>query len=228
MASDAKADGAEVTFDGGERSGTRYANSSITANLVQYDRQVGITARVGQKSGTSSTREFDDESLKAMVDEAIDAAKKARDNPNLPPLVKGPQNYVARGRRRARDRRFRPGRARRLGEEVCRHLRKERRRSAPATSRRRTRRPASRTRKGCSRITSTPKPDSSSPAGCRADRARAGRASPASRTLARSIVAHLTEVAADKALKSQKPRAIEPGRYTTILEPRPAARFLSR
>ncbi len=30
----------------------------------------------------------------------------------------------------------------------------------------------------------------------------------------------LTEVAADKALKSQKPRAIEPGRYTSILEPR--------
>jgi len=40
-------------------------------------------------------------------------------------------------------------------------------------------------------------------------------------------VAHLTEVAADKAVRSQKPRAIEPGRYTTILEPRPAARFLS-
>jgi predicted Zn-dependent protease len=40
-------------------------------------------------------------------------------------------------------------------------------------------------------------------------------------------VAQLTEVAANKAVKSQKPRAIEPGRYTTIIEPRPAARFLS-
>ena len=39
--------------------------------------------------------------------------------------------------------------------------------------------------------------------------------------------AALTEVAADKALKSQKPRALEPGNYTVILEPRPAARFLS-
>ena len=44
----------------------------------------------------------------------------------------------------------------------------------------------------------------------------------------RSIdAASITEVAADKALKSQKPRAIEPGDYTVILEPRPAARFLS-
>jgi predicted Zn-dependent protease len=31
----------------------------------------------------------------------------------------------------------------------------------------------------------------------------------------------LTETAADKALKSQKARALEPGRYTVILEPRP-------
>ena len=37
----------------------------------------------------------------------------------------------------------------------------------------------------------------------------------------------LTEVAADKALKSRKPRALEPGRYTVILEPRANARFLS-
>src|SRR5207253_8287619 len=45
--------------------------------------------------------------------------------------------------------------------------------------------------------------------------------------LAQIDVAQLTDVASNKAVKSQKPRAIEPGRYTTILEPRPAARFLS-
>jgi predicted Zn-dependent protease len=39
--------------------------------------------------------------------------------------------------------------------------------------------------------------------------------------------AALTEVAAAKALKSQKPRAIEPGNYTVVLEPRPAARLLA-
>src|SRR5689334_25384372 len=89
-----KADGAEVEFSGGERSGTRWANSTITVNLVQLDQQLSVTVRHGQKTGTASTREFDDESLKAMVDEASDAAQTARDNPNLPPLVKGPQDYV--------------------------------------------------------------------------------------------------------------------------------------
>ena len=37
----------------------------------------------------------------------------------------------------------------------------------------------------------------------------------------------LTTVAANKALKSRKAKAIEPGRYTVILEPRANARFLS-
>jgi len=89
-----KADAVEVSFDGGERSATRWANSSITVNMVQYDQQLTLNVRNGAKQGSASTREFDDESLKAMVDEAQEAAQKARDNPNLPPLVKGPQDYV--------------------------------------------------------------------------------------------------------------------------------------
>jgi hypothetical protein len=40
-------------------------------------------------------------------------------------------------------------------------------------------------------------------------------------------VKKLTEVAANKALKSRRAKAIEPGRYTVILEPRANARFLS-
>ena len=90
----AKADAVEVSFDGGERSATRWANSSITVNLVQYDQQITVNVRHGQKQGSATTRELDDEGLKTAVDEANDAAQKARDNPNLPALVKGPQDYV--------------------------------------------------------------------------------------------------------------------------------------
>src|SRR3954452_1568450 len=90
----AKADGVEVEFSGGERAGTRWANSTITVNLVQLDQQLSVTVRLGSKVGSASTREFDDSSLKAMVDEAADAARTARDTPNLAPLVKGPQDYL--------------------------------------------------------------------------------------------------------------------------------------
>ena len=46
-----KADAVEVRFSGGERSATRFANSSITANLIEHDQEVTITVRYGQKSG---------------------------------------------------------------------------------------------------------------------------------------------------------------------------------
>lgn len=226
MATDAKAEGAEVTFDGGERSGTRYANSSITANLVQYDRQVGVTVRVGQKSGNASTRELDDESLKAMVDEAIDAARKARDNPNLPPLIKGPQNYVKVDAVQQATAEFSPGERAawvKQSVDICEkkgvlgagYIPKAYQTTCLANSEGLfayyqyaetgfilTCRMPSGSGSGWSGITGA-------------------------KDLSQIDVRQLTEVAADKALKSQKPRAIEPGRYTTILEPRPAARLLS-
>jgi predicted Zn-dependent protease len=226
MASDAKAEGTEVTFDGGERSGTRYANSSITANLVQYDRQIGVSVRVGHKTANASTREFDDESLKAMVDEAMEAAQKARENPNLPPLVKGPQNYVKVDAVQQATADFSPGERAawvKQSVDICEkkgvlgagYIPKAYQTTCLANSEGLfayyqyaeagfilTCRMPSGSGSGWSGITGA-------------------------KDLSQIDVKHLTEVAADKALKSQKPRAIEPGRYTTILEPRPAARLLS-
>src|SRR3954470_25050294 len=86
-------DSIEVNLTGGERSGTRWANSSITTNLVQYDRQITATVRIGQKQGSANTRDFTDAGLQKMVDEAVAEAQKATDNPNLPALT-GPQEYI--------------------------------------------------------------------------------------------------------------------------------------
>src|SRR3954463_5295545 len=79
-----KVDSVEVNLTGGERSGTRWANSSITTNLVQYDRQLTATVRMGQKQGSANTRDFTDAGIQKMVDEAIAEAQKANDNANLP------------------------------------------------------------------------------------------------------------------------------------------------
>src|SRR4051812_46831295 len=89
----AKADAVEVNLSGGERSGTRWANSSITTNLVQYDRQVTVNVRIGQKTGSANTRDFSDAGLKAMADEAVGEAQQAQDSPNLPELL-GAQDYI--------------------------------------------------------------------------------------------------------------------------------------
>ena len=62
----AKADAVEVEFSGGERSATRYANSTITANLVEHDQEVDdhrlLRAEVRRRR---RSHQFDDASLKS-------------------------------------------------------------------------------------------------------------------------------------------------------------------
>ena len=89
----ARSDAVEVNVSGSERAATRWANSSITVNMVQYDRSVTATVRMGQKVGNATTRDFSDAGLQKMVDEARAEANAAADSANLPELL-GPQEYV--------------------------------------------------------------------------------------------------------------------------------------
>lgn len=221
----ATADAVEVNLTGGERSGTRWANSSITTNLVQYDRQVSVTVRLGQKSGTADTRDFSDAGLKTMVDEALSEARQARDNPGLPELL-GPQEYIPVDAALPDLVNFGPAeRARMVRDSI--DLAEQ---------------------KGVLGAGYIPKIDQTTctanskglfayyrvaEAGfvltCRMpDGSGSGWAGTTGIKDVRMIDAKaLTEVASEKALRSRRPRAIEPGRYTVILEPRANARFLS-
>src|SRR3712207_3726340 len=90
----AKADGVEVRFSGGERAATRFANSSITANLIEHDQEVAITVRYGQRMASTSAHQFDDATLKRAITQVEELAKRKPENPELMPLVKPPQNYI--------------------------------------------------------------------------------------------------------------------------------------
>src|SRR6266542_4376214 len=89
-----KADAVEVEFSGGERSATRFANSTITANLVEHDQQVEITVYYGQKSARTTTHQFDDASLKSTIQQVQELAQRKPDNPETMPPVKPPQQYL--------------------------------------------------------------------------------------------------------------------------------------
>ena len=222
----AKADAVEVEFNGGERSGTRWANSTITVNLVQLDQQVSVTVRHGQKSGTASTREFDDESLKAMVDEANDAAQTARDNPNLPPLVKGPQDYVPVDAALPAMVNFGPGeRAEMVKKSVAVCDKKGALGSGYIPKNYQT--TCSANSEGL--FAYYQYAEAGMILTCRTQDGRGSGWAGITGVKDLSLIdaAKISEIAADKAIKSQKPRALEPGRYTVILESRPAARFLS-
>jgi predicted Zn-dependent protease len=222
----AKADAVEVQFSGGERSATRYANSTITANLVEHDRQVAISVYYGQKSATTTAHQFDDASLKSAIEQAQELAKRRPDNPELMPLVKPPQDYTPVDAALPSAVEFGPAERARMVKQsvdVCE-------------------------KKGVLGAGYIPKlhwtdayanseglfayyryAEASFILTCRTpDQTGSGWAGTTGlKDISKIDAAAITEAAADKALKSRKPKALEPGNYTVILEPRPAARFLS-
>jgi predicted Zn-dependent protease len=222
----AKAEAIEVEFSGGERSATRFANSNITANMVQYDRNLSVTVYAGTRSATASTRDFDDASLKTAVDDAQKRAGEARENPEALPPIEGPQEYVAVDAALPSGVNFGPAERARMVKQsldICQkkgvigsgYIPKTHQTTCTANS------------KGLFAYYQSA--EASFILTCRTkDGGGSGWAgSTGIKDVSLIDAAELTEIASDKALKSQKPRAIEPGRYTTILEPRANARFLS-
>src|SRR6186997_260344 len=222
----AKADGIEVAFAGGERSATRYANSTITANLVEHDQQVTITVYFGQKSASTSTHQFDDASLKSAIEQAQELAKRRPDNPELMPPVAPPQEYlpIDGALQAAVD--FGPAERARLVKQsvdVCEkkgvlgagYIPKLHWTDALANS--------------AGLFAYYRYAEASFILTCRTpDGTGSGWAGTTGlKDVTKIDAAAISEVAADKALKSRAPKALEPGNYTVILEPRPAARFLS-
>jgi predicted Zn-dependent protease len=221
-----KADAAEVDFSGGERSATRFANSTITANMVQFDRQVSITVYKGARSGSASTRQFDDASLKQTVEEAQGAAEKARENPDQQPLIEGPQDYIPVDAALPSGVNFGPAERAKLARQSIDladtlgvvgsgYIPKTHQTICNANS------------KGlfayyqyaeAGFILTCRTPDA-------AGSGWAGITGVKDTSLIDAV--QLTRTASEKALKSRKARALEPGRYTVILEPRANGRFLS-
>ncbi len=220
-----KSDAAEVFVTASERSGTRWANSSITTNLIQYDRNATVTVRKGQKTGNASARDWSDAGLRKAVDEAVAEADKAEDARNLPELI-GPQHYIEMDgalpvgisygpAERARMVRDSIDLAQKMGVLGAGFMPKNDIATCNANS------------KGLFNYYRTA--DVGFILTCRmADGTGSGWSGTMGIKDPTTIDAKkLTEVAANKALKSRKAKAIEPGRYTVILEPRANARFLS-
>lgn len=221
-----KADAVEVAFSGGERSATRFANSSITANLVEHDQEVQVTVYYGKKTASATTHQFDDDSLKRTIEAVQALARRKPDNPEAMAPVSGPQPYVEIDAALPSAVNFGPAERAKMvkaSTDICE-------------------------KKGVLGAGYIPKfdwvearansaglfsyfhyADASFILTCRTpDQTGSGWAGTTGvKDIANIDAEALTLVASDKALKSAKPRALEPGNYTVILEPRPAARYLS-
>jgi predicted Zn-dependent protease len=215
----------EVEFNGGERSATRFANSNVTANMVQFDRSLSITLHLGNKAGSTTVRDFEDATLKNAVADARKRAEEARETPE-PPVLLGPQDYEPVDAALPSGINYGPAeraKAVRQSLDICEkkgvlgsgYIPKVHQTTCSTNS------------KGLFAyyqyaeasfiLTARTKDGSGS--------GWAGITGVKDTSLIDPV--RLTETAADKALKSRNAKALEPGRYTVILEPRPAARFLS-
>lgn len=88
----AKADETEVSISGGKTGNIRYARNTVNTSGETNSISLNITSVFGKQSGSTSINELDDESLKKAVARAEEIAKLAPENPEYMPML-GPQEY---------------------------------------------------------------------------------------------------------------------------------------
>ncbi|MES2129391.1 MAG: TldD/PmbA family protein [Pseudomonadota bacterium] len=91
-----KADECSVLIQGNRTGNIRYARNNVsTAGLVE-DTQLTVQVAYGKKQGTAQINEFDDKSLEKVVRRAEDLARLAPENPEFMPAV-AKQDFKASG-----------------------------------------------------------------------------------------------------------------------------------
>ncbi|PUZ20711.1 Predicted Zn-dependent protease or its inactivated homolog [Chitinophaga costaii] len=87
-----KADECEASLSGSEGGNIRYARNAISTAGDVSTLNLSVSATYGKKTGSASINEFDDASLEKVVRRAEELAQLAPENPEHMPLL-GPQEY---------------------------------------------------------------------------------------------------------------------------------------
>jgi len=88
-----KADACEVNLSGSESGNIRYARNSVSTAGHRSNQTLVVQSNFGKKSGTATIDEFDDTSLEKVVRRAEELAQLSPENPEfMEPL--GPQTYL--------------------------------------------------------------------------------------------------------------------------------------
>ncbi len=94
------ADACSITLSGSESGNIRYARNTVTTSGHRSNQSLAVNASFGKKSGTATIDEFDDASLEKVVKRAEELANLSPENPEfMQPLAAQtydePKNYVA-------------------------------------------------------------------------------------------------------------------------------------
>jgi len=89
-----KADECRVSIQGSRTGNIRYAQNSVSTAGLNEDTQINVSVAFGKRQGTASLNEFDDKSLEKLVRRAEDVARLAPENPEFTPAA-GKQLFKA-------------------------------------------------------------------------------------------------------------------------------------
>ncbi|HSJ11128.1 MAG TPA: TldD/PmbA family protein [Gillisia sp.] len=86
------ADSCEISLGGSNSGNIRYARNTVSTSGYSSNQNLSVTSSFGKKSGSATIDEFDDASLQKVVQRAEELAKLSPENPEfMAPL--GPQTY---------------------------------------------------------------------------------------------------------------------------------------
>ncbi len=88
-----KADECEVNLSGSDGGNIRYARNAVSTSGGVSQQSLVVSSAFGKKLGVATINEFDDASLRKVVQRAEELAQLAPENPEFMPFL-GPQNYA--------------------------------------------------------------------------------------------------------------------------------------
>ena len=210
-----KADSWVATVSGTDRRHIRFALNTVTTSGEQDDVTLSVTSHFGKRSGTATTNELDSKSILAAVAKSEQIARLAPENSEfMPPL--GPQKYVQGKAFNDATAKAAPGKLAALSQPVLKEASEKKviaagffnvaaDSSAYATSNDLL--VHDQTTHSLFTVTAR-SPDGTG----------SGWAGKNSHDLRKLDTATMGERAAEKGSKSVKPTALDPGKYTVILE----------
>ncbi|MEO8502580.1 MAG: TldD/PmbA family protein [Acidobacteriota bacterium] len=92
-----KADGCEANLNGTRTGNVRYARNTVSTSGIVDDMTLAVQCNYGKKQGTATVNEFDDASLEKVVRRAEELAKLAPESPEFMEIL-GPQGAYVDGK----------------------------------------------------------------------------------------------------------------------------------
>lgn len=89
-----KADECEITLTGNIGGNIRYARNEVSTSGAEENMSMSVESRFGKRSGVATINEFDDASLKKVMQRSEETARLAPESPEYIELL-GPQTYTA-------------------------------------------------------------------------------------------------------------------------------------